>query len=364
MQDDRLMGGIIGRLLAKESLPREEACRAFRLVLDNRVSEMQQGAFLAALTAKGETAEEVAGGWQAIYELDTCQVSLDGPLLDNSGTGMDSFKTFNISTAASLVAAAGGVTIARHAARAITSRCGAVDMVERLGVDVECGVDIVAESVNRAGIGLFNGMSARVHPRALGRILSQIHFGSPLNIAASLANPAMPGLAVRGVALREMLLPVAEAMRAIGYRRALVVHGTIDNSPLAMDEASVCGATHAVELADGQLTSLSFTPDACGLETHDPQGLSPDEGQEAAVSFYRLLSGRGSLVRRDAVLLNSALALYVAGKVTTIGAGVTRSRELLDSGAALETLQRWVEVQNEDRQRGLRQLDALRREAA
>ncbi len=364
MQDNRLMGGIIGRLLAKESLSRQEACLAFRLVLDNRVSEMQQGAFLAALTAKGETAEEVAGGWQAIYELDTCQVTLDGPLLDNSGTGMDSFKTFNISTAASLIAAAGGVTIARHAARAITSRCGAVDMVERLGVDVDCGVDIVAQSIALAGIGLFNGMSARVHPRALGRILSQIHFGSPLNIAASLANPAMPGLAVRGVASREMLRPVAEAMRAIGYRRALVVHGALDNSPLSMDEASVCGPTHAVELADGELTPLSFTPAECGLQTHDPQGLRPEDGPQAAVSFYRLLDGRGSAVRRDAVLLNSALAFYVAGQVPTIADGVTRSRDLLQSGAALEALRRWVAVQNEDGQRGLRQLDALAREAA
>ena len=112
-------------------------------------------------------------------------------------------------TASSIVAAAGGLKIARHGARAITSHCGTVDIAECLGVDVECSVDIVAESIRSTGLGLFNGMSAKVHPQALGRILSQISFGSPLNIAASLANPALPRKAVRGVYSREMLKPVA-----------------------------------------------------------------------------------------------------------------------------------------------------------
>ncbi len=143
------------------------------------------------------------------------------PPVENSGTGMDSFKTFNISTAAAIVAAAGGVRMARHGARAVTSDCGTVDMAKALGVDVDCGTDIVAESIFRAGIGLFNGMSPQVHPRALARVLSQTGFGSTLNIATSLANPASPRLAVRGVYRREMVATVAEVMRAIGRWRML-----------------------------------------------------------------------------------------------------------------------------------------------
>lgn len=365
MDDNRAMGRIIGRLLAKENLVREEAYQAFGLVLADRVSEMQQGAFLAALTAKGETAEEVAGGWQAIYELDTCKIEIDGRLVDNSGTGMDGFKTFNISTVASLVAAAGGVPMARHGARAITSSCGTVDIVEALGVDVECGVDCVAESIRSAGIGLFNGMSATVHPLALGRILAKIHFGSPLNIAASLAHPARPRLAVRGVYSPEMVRPVAEAMRAIGFTQALVVHGTIEDSSLGMDEASVCGVTHGLRLIDGDLQPFSFTPGECGLPCHPPDGLAPDASRhQAARNLYQLLGGHGPAVRRDAVLLNSALVFLVAGQVATLGDGVARARQLLDSGAARDTLHRWVACQNRDRAAGLARLQAVREVAA
>lgn len=198
MATNRAFGRIIGRVINKEHLSQGEAYDAFAMVLNNAVSDMQQGAFLAALTAKGETAQEVAGGWRAVYDLDTNKVDFsDLTVVDNCGTGMDSFKTFNISTAAAVVAAAGGLKVARHGARAITSSCGTVDMAERLGVDVECPVSLVAESVRKAGIGLFNGMSPEVHPMALGRILSQIAFGSPLNIAASLAHPAMPRIALR-----------------------------------------------------------------------------------------------------------------------------------------------------------------------
>ena len=225
---NKAMGQIITRLISKENLTLDESYGAFCRIIGNEVSDMQQGAFLAALTAKGETAAEVAGGWRAVYELDTHKVDLGEGVVDNCGTGMDSFKTFNISTAASLVAAAGGVRVARHGARAITSCCGTVDMAEALGVDVECPVNLVAKSVNTVGIGLFNGMSPEVHPKALGRILSQIHFGSPLNIAASLAHPALPKIAVRGVYAQALLQPVAEVMQAIGYTDALVIYGAID----------------------------------------------------------------------------------------------------------------------------------------
>ncbi len=217
MDKNRQLGEFITRLIARKNLTREESYEAFRMVLNNEVTDMQQGGFLAALTGKGETAAEVAGGWQAVYDLDTEKVELNGlAVVDNCGTGMDTFKTFNISTAASLVAAAGGVKIARHGARAITSSCGTVDMAESLGVDMECSVDLVARSINEAGIGLFNGMSAQVHPMALGRILSQICFGSPLNIAASLANPALPKVAVRGVYSPTLIRPVAEVDLEVG----------------------------------------------------------------------------------------------------------------------------------------------------
>lgn len=362
-EKNQLMGQWITRLINKENLGREEAYAAFCQVLGNEVTEMQQGAFLAALTAKGETADEVAAGWRAVYELDTRKVALDGaPLVDNCGTGMDSFKTFNISTAASLVAAAGGVTIARHGARAITSSCGTVDMVEALGVDVECSVDLVAKSITQAGIGLFNGMSPEVHPLALGRILSQICFGSPLNIAASLAHPALPKIAVRGVYSPKLVRPVAEVMQAIGYTDALVVYGGIDGSNKGMDEASVCGPTSGVRLQGGVLNDFSFEPEECGVKRHGPEPLRPEPDRHlAAVGMYRLLAGRGEPARNDAVILNSALVFLVRGLATTVAEGVEKAREILLSGQALATLRAWVEVQNSDPSRGFERLAVLAR---
>ena len=361
MEKNRQFGQIITRLIGRENLSREESYNAFCMVLKNEVTDMQQGAFLAALTGKGETAEEVAGGWEAVYELDTRKVELgELPIVDNCGTGMDSFKTFNISTAASLVAAAGGVIIVRHGARAITSLCGTVDMAEALGVDVECSVDVVEKSVRQAGIGLFNGMSPEVHPMALGRILSQIHFGSPLNIAASLAHPAMPKVAVRGVYTPALLHPVADVMQAIGYADALVLYGAIAGSDRGMDEGSVCGTTFCVQLKDGIKREFSFTPDECGLALHDPQLLEADGDRDIAVSkMYRLLAGSGDAAQSDAVLLNSALIFFVERSVPTIADGVEKARDLLSSGQALAALKRWVEVQNRTPAAGLAKLSAL-----
>jgi anthranilate phosphoribosyltransferase len=285
---------------------------------------------------------------------------LGDAVVDNCGTGMDSFKTFNISTAASLVAAAGGVKIARHGARAITSTCGTVDMVEALGVDVECPVELVAKSVKAAGIGLFNGMSQEVHPLALGRILSQIYFGSPLNIAASLANPALPKIAVRGVYAKVLLQPVAEVMQAIGYTDALVIYGGIVGSAKGMDEASVCGATIGMHLRNGDLSTFTFEPEACGLQRHRPEALMPDPDKQcAAIKMYQLLAGRGEAARLDAVILNAALVFFVKGMVATISEGVEKAREILLSGQALATLRAWVEVQNSDSSAGLERLATL-----
>ena len=365
MHQDKTFGAVITRLIDKQDLSRQEARDAFEQILQDGTTAMQQGAFLAALRAKGETEEEVAGAWEAIYELHTTKVDTDADrlLVENSGTGMDTFKTFNISTAAAIVAASAGVPMARHGARAITSVCGTVDMAEALGVDVECDAQLVSGSIAEANIGLFNGMSPRIHPMALGRILSQIHFGSTLNIAASLANPALPRCGVRGVYAREMILPVIRVMKAIGYRRALVFHGQAGDTGKGMDEASVCGTTWGAELhADGTIESFTLEPDQWGLEIHDPAALCPEADlADESRRFVDLIRGRenGNGARRQAVVLNTALILTVAGKANDIDAGLKTAAAAIDSGAAFDTLQRWVAAQNRNPEAGLAKLHGL-----
>lgn len=357
---DRYIGDIISRLARRKNLTRRQAAQSVTTLLNDATTPVQQGAFLGALATKGETAEEIAGAWDAIFHQDTVSVPIDSGLavVENSGTGMDTFKTFNISTAAAIVAASQGVPMARHGARGITSVCGTVDMAECLGVDVECGPEVVAKSIQTANIGLFNGMSPKIHPGALGRLLSQVYFGSTLNIAASLANPALPKIGLRGVYARNMVMPVIQGMKAIGYEKAIVLHGAVDHPDHdpsgGMDEASVCGPTYCARLTEtGEIHTFTLQPEIFGLGGRDPMDLAPDSDREtAARRFAALISNRENGLRKEAVMLNAALILDVAGIVTDIDTGLEASARALESGDALNTLSAWVAAQNRDPETG------------
>ncbi|HEC56504.1 MAG TPA: anthranilate phosphoribosyltransferase [Candidatus Syntrophoarchaeum butanivorans] len=357
----RIMDIIRGR-----NLTRQEAKDMFEKVLHDEVNEIQQGAFLAALVAKGETPEEIAGSWEAIYELDTVKVTPSvAPLVENCGTGMDPLKTFNISTTASVVGASCGVYMAKHGARAITSSCGAVDLLEAVGVDVECGVETVKRSIERAGIGIFNGMSPEVHPQALFRILSKIHFGTTLNIAGSLANPAKPEYGVRGVYSRDLIEPVLRVMREIGYRRAIVFHGLNHDGSRGMDEISTLGETFIGELhEDGELTYYTITPEDLGLERADEDTIRPFASrEEAALNFVRILSGVEDGARGDIVAANTAPILYIMGKACDLRDGVLKAKEVINSGKPVDKLREWVSEQNRNPEVGISRLEQVLRAA-
>ncbi|MDW7730617.1 MAG: anthranilate phosphoribosyltransferase [Bacillota bacterium] len=359
--NSKTFGAVIGRLIDKQNLSRKECRAMFEEILTNSQTEMQQGAFLSALAAKGETVDEIAGAWEAIFEFDTVTAgpfSNDEPLVDNCGTGMDSFKTFNISTAASVIAAAAGAKLARHGARAITSTCGTVDLAEALGVDVECGPNVVVDSIEKVGLGLFNGTSPTVHPRALGRILSQISFGTVLNIAASLANPARPAFGVRGVCSPALLEIVPPLMREIGYRKALIVNGLVGDSGLSMDEASTLGETLVAELEEsGEIKRYRICPAALGIKKPDSAALKPSPSiSEEAWRMVTLLAGEGCPDRTAVAALNAALVLKVAGLAADINEGYAIATETVRSGKAYAKLTQWVGAQNEDPDRGLKRL--------
>ena len=346
--DIKDFGTQIQRLIAGQDLGEEMAYAMFCDVLNNRQPDLQQGAFLSALVAKGETAGELFAAWRAIDEIDTVHVEpgVAGPICENSGTGMDGMNTINVSTAAALVAAAGGVVMARHGARALSSQCGTIDLIEALGIDVECSPATVSASIEQAGIGVFNGMSAQVHPAALGRILSQIRFGSTLNIAASLANPARPSIAVRGVYHPALTEKVAQLMQRIGFARAMVVCGQDCASGRYMDELSPCGVSVVTMLTPDGINSRTFEPEDAGISRSSLaeitwQGPLADE----QTRFLALLEGRGEKALSDFVCLNAAAILVIAERAATLRDGVVQSREILASGAAAERLARWRAVQ-------------------
>ncbi|KSV18454.1 anthranilate phosphoribosyltransferase [Dehalococcoides mccartyi] len=364
MDENRVknFGAVISRLISKENLNHEEVKDCFCQIMRNEQPDLQQGAFMAALTAKGETAPEIAGVWEAIYEQDTVRVKplVNKPLVDNCGTGMDSLKTFNISTAASIVAAAGGVVLAKHGARALSGSLGTIDMLESLGVDVETDVETVRRSIEMAGIGIFNGMSAKVHPQALFRILSQIRFGTTLNIAGSLANPALPRYAVRGVYSAELLQPVAEVMREIGYKKALVIYGSAPGGR-GMDELSVLGESRIAELGeDGQIIKYSLSPADFGLKPGRAEDiLTSGDKQRETLRLLHILSGGENGAAFNAVCLNAAPVFYIAGEADSLQQGYTKAAEIIRSGAAIAKLRQWVQTQNANPQAGLARLDSL-----
>jgi anthranilate phosphoribosyltransferase len=357
-------GRFITDLISGKDLTREQTRDLVSEILNKEQSDMHQGAFLAAITAKKPCADEIAGTWDAIFDIDTVKVHLDikQPVVDNCGTGMDSFKTFNISTAAAIVAAAGNTYLARHGARGITSLCGTVDLCEMLGVDVECPPCIVKKSIEKTKIGLFNGTNSHTHPQALFRILSQISFGSILNMAASLANPVKPAYGVRGVYAQEMVLPVIETMKQIGFKRALVFYGTSGNGSNGIDELSPVGKSYVAELEpDGNIVNYTVDPGAMGLK--HPVTLkdiaAENDPEKEALRLLRLFTGMDNGPLYETICLNTAPVFYVTRQVNTLAAGVEKAREIIDSGQAMHQLWQWVQVQNRHPHTGKEKLKAL-----
>ena len=360
----RQFGQFINSLIAGQDIGRDQTRHLFSEILMGEQSEIHQGAFLSAITAKGPSPTEIAGAWEAIYQLDTIKVmpKTEKPLVDNCGTGMDGFKTFNISTGAAVVAAAGGVSLARHGARAITSRCGTVDLCEILGVDVECTPDTVRQSIEETGLGLFNGMSPATHPQALFRILSQISFGSILNIAASLANPANPTYGVRGVYAREMIDPVIQTMKEMGFQRALVFHGTTGNGAGGMDELSPVGKSYVGELGSGgDIVHYTVDPGFLGLSSSISLAdiAAGTDRREEALRLLRVLVGADTGPAYETICLNAAPIFYIAGQTDSLIRGIEKARETIASGEALAKLKQWVKTQNRNPHAGEETLGVL-----
>lgn len=360
--DPKTFGYYVQQLIDKKDLDPDTSYNLFKEILLNNQSDLQQGAFLAALVSKGETVEELYGAWKAIYELDTVKVerALPDPLFENSGTGMDGLFTFNVSTASAVVAASLGVVMARHGARALTSKCGTVDILESVGINVEADVDLVAKSIAETGIGIFNGMSSKVHPGALARILSQVRFGSTLNISASLASPVRPKLALRGVYNEDLQKRIPHLMRQIGYERAMVVYGLVDGTNRGMDEISPCGITKVVEFHLDHFLHYELTPEELGIQRHDlSEILFQGDLEEERRKFLLVLAGKGPRACIEFTAINAGAILYISGKANSHRKGTEMSLEAIYSGKAVQKLLDWASVQTDPNQKGLEQLKQL-----
>ena len=326
----------IRRVAFGERLSADEVTAAFDVIMSGDASATQVAALLMAMRVQGETSDQVAGVVRALRRA-MVRLPADSPetLVDTCGTGGGAVTTFNISTAAALLAAGAGVRVAKHGNRSFTSRCGSADVLEALGVPIDAPVETMARALAEAGIVFM--FAPAMHPamRHVGPVRRELGVPTVMNVVGPLANPASAGRQVVGVAEAHRLPLRAGALAALGAEPAMVVHG----EP-GLDEISPLGATRVVEIRRGATREWVIDPAHLGLACGGPEDLAGGSPEENARVIEEVLAGRGTEGARAAVLLNAAAALYVAERAPTYHECVELARQALDEGAGAAALER------------------------
>ncbi len=323
-------------LAGQETLTAEQARRAFDVVMSGEATPAQVAALLMALRVKGETADEVAGAAHALRDA-MLRLPCERPdqLVDTCGTGGGAVQTFNISTAAALLAAGAGARVAKHGNRSFTSRSGSADVLEALGVAIDTPVESMARVLAEAGIVFM--YAPMMHPamRHVGPVRRELALPTVMNIVGPLANPALAGRQVVGVSERRRLPLMAAALASLGTVHALVVHG----EP-GMDEVSPLGVTEVIEIRDGGQRRWTIDPRDHGYDGVSAADLAGAMPEDNARTIEAVLRGEGPRGARAAVVLNAGAALYVSGLAAAYGDGVKLAERAVDSGAGLAALER------------------------
>jgi anthranilate phosphoribosyltransferase len=325
----------VRKIAGGESLSADEARLAFELVMSGEGTAAQISALLVGLRVKGETESEVAGVVQAMRgAMVRINATKPDDLVDTCGTGGGTVATFNISTAAALLAAGLGVRIAKHGNRSFTTQCGSADVLEALGVKIDVGVDVMERALKDAGIVFM--FAPIMHPaiRHVGPVRRELMIPTVMNVVGPLANPAMAGRQVIGVAEDRRVPLLAGAIRTLGTRHTMVVHGT------GMDEISPLAPTHVVEILENRTNEWSIDPVEFGyknLSASDLAGGTPDSNAKLVLAA---LQGEANRAVRGALVLNAGAALYVSGTVKTFRDGVAAAEKGVDSRAGIAGLEK------------------------
>lgn len=323
----------IQKLVAGQNLSLETMREVFSLVMDDKATDVQKTALLIALRMKGETVDEIAGAAMAMRERVT-PLGLDSEgLIDTCGTGGDGKGTFNVSTAAAIVAAGAGARVAKHGNRAVSSSCGSADVLAALGVNIDLDAAAMAQVLEEVGISFL--FAPKLHPamRSVAPVRRELGVRTIFNVLGPLTNPAFARRQVIGVYSLHLVEIVAAVLRTLGSIHSLVVH-----SEDGMDEISVSAPTAVCELRDGELRTYSVTPEHFGLGRHEISKLAGDTPAQSAAMVRDVLSGKKG-APRDIVLANAGAALYVAGQASGISEGVEMAAQAIDRGDALRKLE-------------------------
>ena len=332
----------IVKIVNKEDLTYEEAYTVMNEIMSGETSPTQNAAFLAALStksAKAETTDEIAGCAAAMRDHAT-KVDTGMDVMEIVGTGGDNAQSFNISTTSALVAAAGGVKIAKHGNRAASSNSGTADCLEALGVNIDQSPSRCVEMLREAGMCFFFAQKYHTSMKYVGAIRRELGFRTVFNILGPLTNPASPTRQLLGVYDEYLVEPLAQVLINLGVKRGMVVYGQDK-----LDEISMSAPTKICEIKDGWFKTYTITPEQFGFARCTKAELRGGTPAENAQITRDILSGATGPMR-NAVLMNAGAALYLYGKADSLKSGIALAAELIDSGAALKTLEKVIEVSN------------------
>ncbi|MBI4299166.1 MAG: anthranilate phosphoribosyltransferase [Chloroflexi bacterium] len=322
----------IEALVSGRSLSLEQASAVMEEIMGGQATPAQLGAFLVALRLKGETAEEIAG-MARVMRAKALRVETRGPLLDTAGTGGDASGTFNISTAAALVAAGAGVKVAKHGNRAASGVCGSADVLEALGVKIDLGPEGVKRCIEEVGFGFMFAPTFHPAMKFAAGPRREIGIRTVFNILGPLTNPAGAQAQHLGVADASLGEKMAQVLNRLGCRHALVIHGED-----GLDEMTLSGPTRIWELKNGTVATYITTPEQLGLPRADKKELKGDSVEANTAILKEVLGGKKGPTR-DVVVMNAAAALVAADRAATIQEGIPIAAQAIDSGAALRTLE-------------------------
>ena len=333
----------IAKIVNKEDLTYKEAYTVMNEIMSGATTATQNAAFLAALSTKSTKAEtivEIAGCAAAMRDHATKVDTKDLQVMEIVGTGGDGAHSFNISTTSAIIAAAGGIKIAKHGNRAASSQCGTADCLEALGVNIQQSPKKSLELLQKAGMCFLFAQKYHSSMKYVGAIRKELGFRTVFNILGPLTNPANPKMMLLGVYDDYLVAPLAQVLMSLGVKRGMVVYGRDK-----LDEISASAPTSVCEFKDGWYKNYVIKPEDFGFNSCTKKDLVGGTPQENAEILRRVLDGEKG-PKRTAALMNAGAALFIGGKAETMKAGITLAAGLIDSGKATETLKKLIEVSN------------------
>lgn len=334
----------IVKIVNKQDLTYDEAYTVMNEIMSGETTPTQNAAFLSALStksAKAETTEEIAGCAAAMRD-HAVKVETDMDIFEIVGTGGDNAHSFNISTTSALVAAAGGMKVAKHGNRAASSQCGTADCLEALGVNIHQEPEKCLELLDEVGMCFFFAQKYHTSMKYVGAIRKELGFRTVFNILGPLTNPGNPTMQLLGVYDEYLVQPLAQVLINLGVKRGMVVYGQD-----TLDEISMSAPTTVCEFKDGWYKTYTIAPEDFGFQRCSKADLVGGTPAENAAITRAILSGEQGH-KRNAVLLNAGAALYIGSKAETLQEGVKLAAELIDSGKALATLEKLIAVSNRE----------------